>query len=66
MQQLSERNTYTPTNIPHVRSNCGSSLNSPDWVRDSVADLKTFDNSLDAALTPIARAIVRAWRKTLC
>jgi hypothetical protein len=23
MQQLEERNTYTPTDIPHIRSNCG-------------------------------------------
>jgi|GEM_PF-658403 len=27
MQKLEERNTYTPTDIPHVRSNCGLSLN---------------------------------------
>ncbi len=26
MQQLEERNTYTPTNIPHVHSNYGLSL----------------------------------------
>ncbi len=29
MQQLEERDTYTPTDIPHVRGNCGSA-----WVTD--------------------------------
>lgn len=49
MQQLSGRDTYTPTVIPHDRGNCGLSLNAPETV--SVADLKTPDNNPDAALT---------------
>jgi hypothetical protein len=51
MQKLKERNTCTPTVIPHDCSNCGLSLNSPFEVRDSVASLKTSFNSSDAALT---------------
>ena len=50
MQKLEERNTYTPTVIPHDCSNCGLSLNSPEG-RGSVAGLKTSFNSSDAALT---------------
>lgn len=50
MQKLKERNTYTPTVIPHDCSNCGLPLNSPEG-RDSVAGLKTSFNSSDAALT---------------
>jgi len=50
MQQLRERNTYTPTVIPHDRSNCGLLLNSSEGRR-SVADLKTSLNNPDAALT---------------
>ncbi len=50
MQKLEERNTYTPTDIPHVRSNCDMSLNSSEG-RNSVADLKTSSNNSDAALT---------------
>ncbi len=52
MQQLRKRRlTNTPTVIPHDRSNCGLSLNSPEG-RNSVADLKTFLNNSDAVLTP--------------
>jgi len=50
MQKLKERNTYTPTVIPHDCSNCGLSLNSPEG-RGSVVGLKTSFNSSDAALT---------------
>ena len=53
MQQLQERVlNNTPTNIPHVRSNCGLLLNSSLEVWNSVADLKTSCNNSDAALTP--------------
>ena len=50
MQKLRERNTYTPTDIPHVRSNCDSQLNSPEG-RDSATNSKTSLNNPDAALT---------------
>jgi len=50
-QKLSKRNTYTPTNTPQVRSNCDSVLNSSNRVRNSVQNLKTFDNSPDEELT---------------
>jgi len=49
MQQLSGGNTYTPTVIPHDRSNCGLSLNRVETL--SVAGLKTPDNIPDAVLT---------------
>lgn len=53
MQKLRKRRlTNTPAVIPHDRSNCGLSLNSPERVRDSVPGLKTFLNDPDAALTP--------------
>ena len=48
MQQLEERNTYTPTDIPHIRSNCGLILNREETL--SVSGLKTFSNNSDAAL----------------
>ena len=50
MQTLRERNTYTPTDIPHVRSNCDSRLKSPEG-RGRAASLKTSPNTPDAALT---------------
>jgi len=51
MQKLRERRlTNTPTVIPHDRSNCGLSLNSPEG-RDNATGLKTSVNSPDAALT---------------
>lgn len=50
MQTLGDRNTYTPTDVPQVRSHCGRSLNRPEG-RDRVADLKTSLNNPDAALT---------------
>jgi hypothetical protein len=49
MQKLEERNTYTPTDIPYVCSNCGPSLNVEETL--SVPVLKTSSNSSDAALT---------------
>ena len=49
MQKLSKRDTYTPANTPLVRSNCDSSLNSPKG-RDSVQNLKTFDNNSEEDL----------------
>ena len=51
MQQLEERDTYTPTDIPHVRSNCDLSLNVEETL--CVPDLKTSSNNSDAALTAI-------------
>jgi len=51
MQKLRERNTYTPTDVPQVRSNCGLSLSNPKGLKDSAADLKTSLNNPDAALT---------------
>ena len=45
MQKLSKRtNTYTPTDTSLVCSNCDLELNNPKG-RDSVQDLKTFDNT---------------------
>ena len=55
MQKLSKRNTYTPTNIPHVRSNCDLELNNSKG-RNSVLSLKTLDNDPDAALTATTQA----------
>ena len=49
MQKLEERNTYTPTGIPHTRSNCDRILNRKETL--SVSGLKTSFNNSDAALT---------------
>ena len=49
VQKLPWRDTYTPTDIPQVRSNCGLLLNREETL--SVADLKTPDNNPDAAPT---------------
>ncbi len=54
MQKLEERNTYTPTDIPHVRSNCGLPLNREETL--SVSGLKTSSNSSDAALIAMEHA----------
>jgi hypothetical protein len=43
MQKLEERNTYTPTGIPHTRSNCGLPLNREETL--SVSGLKTSSNA---------------------
>ena len=48
MQQLEERNTYTPTDIPHVSGNCDLLLNREETL--SVIGLKTSSNNSDAAL----------------
>jgi len=32
MQKLRERNTYTPTDIPHVRGNCDLQLTSSEGI----------------------------------
>lgn len=42
MQKLRERNTYTPTDAPQVRSNCDLQLNKEETL--SVASLKTSFN----------------------
>jgi len=55
MQKLRERNTYTPTDIPHVRGNCDSQLNNPEG-RGRAASLKTSFNNPDAALTASEQA----------
>ena len=49
MQKLEGRNTYTPTDIPHIRGNCGLALNREETL--SVSGLKTLSNLSDAALT---------------
>jgi len=54
MQQLKERNTYTPTDIPHVSGNCDLSLNREETL--SVIGLKTSFNNSDAALIAIEHA----------
>jgi hypothetical protein len=54
MQQLEGRNTYTPTDIPHIRSNCDLILNREETL--SVSGLKTLSNTSDAALTAIGQA----------
>ena len=54
MQQLEKRNTYTPTDIPHVSGNCDLSLNREETL--SVSGLKTFSNNSDAALIATGHA----------
>jgi hypothetical protein len=54
MQKLERRNTYTPTSIPHTRSNCDLSLNVEETL--CVAGLKTFSNHSDAALTGLGES----------
>ena len=49
MQKLEGRNTYTPTDIPHIRGNCDLPLNREETL--SVSGLKTLSNDSDAALT---------------
>lgn len=51
IQKLSGRRlTDTPTDIPHVRGNCGLSLNREETLSET--GLATPDNNPDAALTP--------------
>ena len=49
MQKLEERNTYTPTDIPHVSGNCDPILKREETLR--VSGLKTSSNNSDAVLT---------------
>ena len=49
MQQLEERNTYTPTDIPQVSGNCDPTLNREETL--GVPGLKTSSNNSDAVLT---------------
>ena len=51
-QQLSGRNTYTPTGAPQARGNCDSESKQSCAAGTVVQDLKTSDNSLDEELTP--------------
>ncbi len=56
MQKLEERNTYTPADIPHVRSNCDLSLNSSEGrnsVLGKMPDLKTSSNNLTKEYDPL-------------
>ena len=55
MQKLLKRNTYTPTNASQVCSNCDLTLNIP-MGRESVEDLKTFDNNSEENLQHSHRA----------
>ena len=50
MQTFEKRNTYTPTNISHVCSNCDQTLKDPR-EKVGVFDLKTSSNNPDATLT---------------
>ena len=45
MQKLDRRDTYTPTDAPQVRSNCGHALNRDESL--SVHGLKTLSNNPD-------------------
>jgi len=54
MQKLEERNTYTPTDIPHVSGNCDRILNREETL--SVSGSKTSSNNSDAAITAIEQA----------
>ena len=54
MQTLERRNTCTLMNIPHIRSNCDSTLNREATL--SVLSLKTLSNISDAALTATGQA----------
>ena len=49
MQQLEERNTYTPTDIPQVSGNCDPTLKREETL--GVTGLKTSSNISDAVLT---------------
>jgi len=54
MQKLRERGiTNTPTNIPHVRSNCGPALNAEETL--SVPGLKTFSNNVRGQWSEVPR-----------
>ena len=55
MQKLDTRDTYTPTDISHVRSNCDQILKDLR-ERVGVSDLKTVSNNPDATLTAKGQA----------
>ncbi len=55
MQKLVKRNTYTPTNVSQVRSNCDQPLKDLR-ERVGVVDSKTFSNNPDATLTATRQA----------
>ena len=55
MQKFDTRDTYTPTDISHVRSNCDQVLKDPR-EKVGVLDLKTVSNNPDATLTAIGQA----------
>jgi N6-L-threonylcarbamoyladenine synthase len=55
MQKLVKRNTYTPTNVSQVRSNCDQPLKALR-ERGGVSELKTLSNSPDATLTAKGQA----------
>ena len=55
MQKLERRDTYTPTDTPLVRSNCGLSLNREETL--SVADLKTLSNNPEVDNSSIQEAL---------
>ena len=55
MQKLDTRDTYTPTDISHVRSNCDQPLKDLR-ERVGVSDLKTVSNNPDATLTAKGQA----------
>ncbi len=50
MQKFDLRDTYTPTDISHVRSNCDQVLKG-SREKAGVLDLKTVSNNPDATLT---------------
>jgi N6-L-threonylcarbamoyladenine synthase len=54
MQKLFKRSLKnTPRNTSLVPGNCGSVLNNPKGLVDSVQDLKTLDNTSEVNYTPI-------------
>lgn len=62
MQQFEERNTYTPTGIPHTRSNCDLPLNVEETL--CVAGLKTSLNISDIRIA--VRAACRTELASFC
>jgi hypothetical protein len=55
MQKLDRRDTYTPTDIPQVRSNCDLLLNGEETL--SVTDLKTPSNNPEVDYSSIQEAL---------
>jgi PAS domain S-box-containing protein len=51
MQQIEERNTYTPTGIPHVSGNCDLSLSREETLQDSEEKYRAlYESSSDAIM----------------